>query len=184
MTTYFPTSHIATVTDYPYGRLQCTIYFGTEFVKGKGFRSTQQTINPKTGRLNAIKKSTYSPILVMYQDEVTGYYRHAGLNPNSDEGVNKCLDFIRLHFDLFTPAELSDIAAHLVMVAKAGLQATVTYCGADAAKVIEMGGGAIRALVAAYKEPTRENFEGIRIDSEGLKALHVPDFKPFTIRGY
>ena len=180
---YFPTSFVATVENYPYGRLKCTAFFGTEFKKGKGFRSTKQTINPKNRRLNKPDKSTYSPILLMYQDAETGYFKHHGLNPNSEDGVNKCLDFVQKHYDLFTQEELTDIAAHLSIVAKAGLQALVIYCGAKEADVLEVGGEGLKGLIACIKTPTFENF-GVRLETEKLDALKVPDFKPFTIRTY
>jgi hypothetical protein len=62
---FFPTTHKAEVNSYPYGRLKATAFFGLEFKRGKGFRTTFQTINPKNGKLNAVKNSTYSPIFVM-----------------------------------------------------------------------------------------------------------------------
>jgi hypothetical protein len=58
------------VTDYPYGSLRCRIWFWLEFKEGKGYRFCHVTENPKNGRINAPKRSTYSPIFgVMYKDE-------------------------------------------------------------------------------------------------------------------
>jgi len=58
-----------TVNNYPYGSLKCTITFDIEFKKGKGFRMKSQTINPKTGRTNAPKYTTYSDFMVLHKDE-------------------------------------------------------------------------------------------------------------------
>lgn len=58
------------VSDYPYGSLRCKIWFWLESDPKKGFRFCSRTENPKNGRLNAPKKSTYSRLAgVMYLDE-------------------------------------------------------------------------------------------------------------------
>ncbi len=58
------------VNDYPYGRLRCTIKFWLEMSPKKGFRFVSQTINPKNGRVNAPKPSTYARLgACMYLDE-------------------------------------------------------------------------------------------------------------------
>lgn len=59
------------VTDYPYGfRLRTSIFYWIETVAKKGDRFCSCTRNPKNGRMNAPKKSTFSNIGVMYLDEV------------------------------------------------------------------------------------------------------------------
>lgn len=181
---YFPTSHQAEVDNYPYGRLKCTAYFGTEFSPKHGFRSTFQTINPKNGRLNAIKKSTYYPISLLYLDPETGHYKHRAFNPSGDTEVNKALDFVREHYDLFTPEELVYIAAYLKQVATAGVHATIVYKGADKEKALEVGKPAILGLIECTKNPTLENFQAVRIDVEGLNALHVEGYNPWVIKNH
>jgi hypothetical protein len=58
------------VKDYPYGfRLRTSIFYWIETKKGKGDRFGSYTINPKTGKANAPKYSTYSPFLYMYINE-------------------------------------------------------------------------------------------------------------------
>ena len=57
------------VDDYPYGfKLRTTIRFWIETTKA-GQRSVAQTKNPKNGRWNTPKKSTYAPIKVMGLNE-------------------------------------------------------------------------------------------------------------------
>jgi hypothetical protein len=176
---YFPTSHIATVTDYPYGRLRAKAYFGTEFSPKHGFRSTFQTINPKTGRLNAVKNSTYYPISLLYLDPETGHYKHHVRNPSGDEGVNQALDFICQHHSLFTPDELAYIGKYLASIVRAGMIAAVVYCGAEKEKVGELQTPVFTALLKAAKEPTLENFQSVRIDCTALDSLADPNFKAF-----
>jgi hypothetical protein len=57
------------VDDYPYGRSRTQIRYWIESVKNKGDRFCAQTLNPKTGRWNKPKKSTYSAVLAMYLEE-------------------------------------------------------------------------------------------------------------------
>jgi hypothetical protein len=64
------TAHL--VTDYPYGfRLRCKIRYWLEHDAAKGTRMCSQTTDPRTGNVhwNKPKKSTYSPVGVMYLDE-------------------------------------------------------------------------------------------------------------------
>ena len=57
------------IADYPYGRrLRTTKYVWIEHVAGKGFRTWSRTENPKTGRLNKPKASTYTLIGALYLD--------------------------------------------------------------------------------------------------------------------
>lgn len=58
------------VKDYPYGfSLRTSIFYWIETKPGKGDRLGTYTINPKTGRHNAPKYSTYSTFLYLYLDE-------------------------------------------------------------------------------------------------------------------
>lgn len=58
------------VKDYPYGfRLRTSIFYWIETKKGKGDRFCTRTINPKNGKFNAPKCSTYSPYLYLQTDE-------------------------------------------------------------------------------------------------------------------
>ena len=48
-----------TVTDWPYGKFRTTATFEIESTK-RGERAVRTTINPKNGRVNKPKKTTYS----------------------------------------------------------------------------------------------------------------------------
>ena len=78
------------VDDYPYGfRLRTKIRYWVETKKGKGQRFVSQTLNPKTGRWNAPKPSTYSDIMVVYIDKTNGYVTHATLSFSDGEAELK-----------------------------------------------------------------------------------------------
>lgn len=69
------------IDDYPYGRRTRTVMrVWMETDPKKGQRAVTQTKNPKTGRWNNPKKSTYSELRGMKMDE-NGHIEHFGLPP-------------------------------------------------------------------------------------------------------
>lgn len=80
------------VDDYPYGlRLRCKIRYWIETVPKKGDRFCSQTTNPKVAGdpWNKPRKSTYSPVGVMYLDE-QGHVQWTAVSVYSDmEWVNQ-----------------------------------------------------------------------------------------------
>jgi hypothetical protein len=58
------------IENYPYGRLRTSMFVWIETVAKKGDRVCRQTINPKNGRLNAVKCSTYSNLMFLFIDEI------------------------------------------------------------------------------------------------------------------
>lgn len=74
------------VDDYPYGfRERTQIRYWLEHKAGKGWRFVSQTLNPKTGRWNKPKTSTYSDWGgAMYLDE-KGHVHWTGVGPYTDE---------------------------------------------------------------------------------------------------
>ena len=80
------------VTDYPYSGLRCQIKFWLESHPKKGMRFCAQTQNPKNGRWNNPKKSTYSLLAMgMYLDE-RGHCMHAAIHEYSK--AKEVLDFL------------------------------------------------------------------------------------------
>ena len=68
--TFIPTTEVINVENYPYGfKLRTTLFDSVEFNPKKGYRHITQTINPKNGRLNAPKKSTYKDFLIRFYNE-------------------------------------------------------------------------------------------------------------------
>lgn len=176
----FKTTETQQVNNYPYGSLKCTAYFGLEFQSKKGFRTTFQTINAKTGRLNNPKKSTYSPVIAMYQEEATGHIKYRHFSFNGIQQFNAGCKFMADNFDLFTPEQISDIYAHVIMMVKMEMQALAIYCGADKTKVLELLTPVLKQVLAAFKAGVND-FENISFDEAAINALKVPDFNPFTV---
>lgn len=99
------------VTDYPYGRLKCNIWFWLEHSHTKGYRFCSRTQNPKNGVLNAPKKSTYSKIAgVLYLDE-NNHVDWAGLSEYSS--AEEALAFVQKYpqADLTTLKDFSGLKA-------------------------------------------------------------------------
>lgn len=73
------------VDDYPYGfRERAQIRYWLEHKPKKGWRFVSQTLNPKTGRLNKPKASTYADWgAAMYLDE-KGHVQWTGVGPYTD----------------------------------------------------------------------------------------------------
>lgn len=94
--------------DYPYGRLKCKITFEVEFVKGKGFRFVTQTKNPKTGRLNNPKKSTYSQFMVQYRDD-NGHNKCYSIGLTGYDDVEHLIEFLKLNDVDLTKEQSQDV---------------------------------------------------------------------------
>jgi len=74
------------VNNYPYGfQLRTQIRYWLEHKPKKGWRFVSQTLNPKTGRWNKPKASTYADWGgAMYLDE-NGHVQWTGVGPYTDE---------------------------------------------------------------------------------------------------
>lgn len=82
------------VKDYPYGfRLRTSIFYWIETKEGKGDRLCTYTINPKTGRANAPKCSTYSTFLYLYIND-QGHVTHGSIDAYNRETFEARFYFI------------------------------------------------------------------------------------------
>lgn len=86
------------VDDYPYGfRLRTQIRYWIETKKGHGQRFCSQTLNPKTGKWNKPKASTYHVIAVMTLDESNGYVHYETLQSGGWSKEEQIVDFETRH---------------------------------------------------------------------------------------
>ena len=178
MTKLFNVAEVITVENYAYGfRQKTTAFFGMEFNAKKGYRTTFQTINPKTGRLNAKKCSTYGCLKVTTQDE-NGIVSYEHFDFNGDENLNKTAEFIGANFDLFTPAEIEYFYLNYFMFLKVETKAMVIYCGANLDEVLKVLNPMVKLIVEGIK--TKVNlFNDFKIDIEKLNACKVVGYSPF-----
>lgn len=96
------------VQDYPYGfKLRCQIRYWLENKPSKGWRFVSQTEDPRNGRWNAPKASTYSDLAAaMFLDsEEDNHVKWTSLTVNSS--VDNIFEFIKL----FPEADLKLVKA-------------------------------------------------------------------------
>ena len=99
------------VEDYPYGfRLRTSIRYWLETKPRHGQRFISQTLNPKTGRWNKPKASTYSPIAVMFVNS-DGHVKWNGLSGYADD--NEINEYERIHADALTGNYERETIRHL-----------------------------------------------------------------------
>jgi hypothetical protein len=171
------------VENYPYGfRMKTTARFGIDSNK-KGMRTTFQTINPKTGRPNAVKNSTYYTVILPAQNE-SGSVEYCGyLDFNGAEQFNKGLQFMADFYELFTPEEIQRIATDALYMTKIEAKALVLYCGANFEDIKPILSKPIETLVEISR--TGKNlFTEAFINVEALEATKKPDFQPFKVTSY
>ena len=164
------------VNNYPYGRLKCTAFFSIEFSKTKGFRHIFQTINPKTGRFNAEKKSTYSDLCYMVNDN--GFITQRGMSMNGKKELNKAAIFLSENFDLFTPEQIEYFYIKCLAYLKMDMISTIQYGGATLENLKPLYKAATEAAVKGCKEKTNQ-FHLIVLDKEAIKATCIEGYNPF-----
>ena len=166
--------------NYPYGyTLRTTKYDWLEFKKGKGFRHVSQTINPKTGRLNAPKAGTYSMLMLLWQDE-NNHVKSFAADFNGDEQINRTCQFIANHFELFTPEQINFFYSELVTFLIVSIKAQVMYCGSNFEDLKPLFNPSIEIAKQGLKEGGNL-FSNIVLDIETINAKKVPDFNPFVV---
>jgi len=96
-------SKVTTTDNYPYGSLRTEARFSIEFKPKFGFRHVFQTINPKTGRLNNPKTSSYGDVCYKYINPDNGHIEAGWLSCNGPEYINRTAAFMAKHFDALQP---------------------------------------------------------------------------------
>ena len=168
--------------NYPYGyTLRTTLFDTIEFAPKKGYRHVTQTINPKNGKLNAPKKSTYYPFIIRYYNE-DGHIKTKHLNFNySVEERNNACDFIAENFDLFTPEEINYFYKEINSAFLIEIKSLVVYCGANFDEMKPYFDPFIKLATSALKDGLN-HFSDLKMDVEQINKFKVPDYNPFTIK--
>ena len=179
MLKYLKTTEKKEVNNYPYGRLKCTAFFSLEFNKDKGFRSVFQTIDPKTGRLNNPKKSTYGHLIVLTDND--GFVSHVHHSFNGVKEMNKATKFIGENFELFTTEQIEYFYIMVLAHIKVSMKAAVIYTNAKLDDLKPIFDAQIKTAVKGCN--TKENlFNQLQIDEQAYEATKDPTFQPFQIK--
>lgn len=183
MTNYIKTNEKIEVANYPYGfKLRTTLTDFMEFDKKKGYRHCTQTIDPKNGRINKPKKSTYYPLLVRFYNEI-GHIKSIGFDFNGDNGINKGCKFIAENFDLFTPEEIKYLYAHIQFMAKVDFQVTCQYGGSKPDELKPFYTDFWHNCKVGFDNGTNV-FNLLVLDTPGIEATKPKDYSPFKVTSY
>lgn len=172
-------SHLST-DNYPYGRERATAFFSVEVVKNKGMREVFQTINPKTGRENKPKKSTYYHVILPMEKE-NGHFDFCGhLDFNGSEQINEGLQFMADFHELFTPDDVKDIALTAIAMVKVNVKAMVIYAGSTVESLKPLVNESINTLCRIANDGGNL-WQNAKIDVKAIEATKKPDFNPFSV---
>lgn len=176
---YLKTTEKVTIPNYPYGYVQkTTAYFSLEHNPKKGFRTVFQTINPKTGKLNKEKKSTYSPVMILKNTD--GNITSKSLDFYGDDGIQKGLDFLAEHYELFTQEQIKSIALTLMSIIKSDMMAKIIYTNSPKEKLFPLYKPAFEILKNIAN--TGNNlFGNIQLDYKTIKSYQEEGFNPFKV---
>lgn len=173
------TDEVVTIEDYPYGfKLRCTLIDSMEFNPKKGYRHVTQTTDPRTGRKNAPKKSTYSTISFRFYNE-NGHIKQVFFDLNGDESINKATAFLFEHFDILSPDEVRYMYSMLSMMSLISCKASVIYCGSKADD-IKLLYGDFWATCKKGIQDGLNHFDSLVLDCGAIDATQDPNFNPFT----
>lgn len=167
------------VADYPYGfRNKTTAFFSIEFVKGKGFRSVFQTKNPSTGKLNAPKKSTYSPVMYLNADE-KGHVSVRSLDFYGWEGIVTDSYAMWELFELFTEEQVKDIYAFIYMQMKVNTKAQCVYCGSKLDDLKPYIESVMDVVLEGFRNGGNHFWAISKLDVQGIQSQKVEGYNPF-----
>lgn len=177
-----PTSEKVTVENYPYSGMRTTLFDTMEFNAKRGFRHVTQTINPKNGRVNKVKPSTYAALMVRYYAE-NGHIHTLSFDFNGAKEMNRAAKFVNEHFDMFTADEIKYIYSQMLSSAKLEVYSMVQWAGADIENVKPLVQMCIDNCEHGLKHGTN-NFEYLILDIEAIDACKDVNYSPFVIKTY
>jgi len=161
-----------TVNNYPYGRLQCEMTFSIEFVKGKGFRNVMQSVNPKNGRINAPKKSTYTDFMYMFQESESGHIKFSGLHITGYDSISKLIEILTNNTIEFTPEQSNHIWVCAIACIRNNASFTSLKEGATINDLLDAT--KVKQMIHLYKEGVDINqIKEIGFDLQTIKGLKV-----------
>ena len=156
------------VASYPYGRLRCKAFFSVEFKKGKGFRSVFQTINPKTNRLNAPKKETYTSFAYQTKNE-DGKINTRGIRINGNEGVNKFTSFL---YKNQAALNLNDeMIKDTISTCISSIRISLAWASGDKKQLMKVLDKPLTTLESVFKTADVSLLKDFHIDIDAIKEI-------------
>ena len=171
--------------NYPYGfnlRTQKTDW--VEFHPKHGFRHVSQTINPKTGRANNPKKSTYYTIGILGTDE-SQYVKFWACGFNGENEMKISYKHLSENFDKYTGEQMEYLYITAFMYLKVHTKSMVLYTGAQFEDIKPLIDEAVKKIIAAINSKGALNLWGeiiSSIDFEALNNTRKPNYSPFQVK--
>jgi len=166
--TILPIREKQSTDSYPYGRLRTTAFFSIEFVPGKGFRHVFQTVNPKNGRLNAPKKSTYSHFMYLVRNNENGHYETRGFGIGGFEDVNKIARWLNVNLEAVDMTE--EMVKNICCTIFTSMRISSRWVDAPAEKVIEIVKSSAEAALRGFKTGVCR-WQDIYVDVDAIEKL-------------
>ena len=177
---FIPTNKTIEVENYPYGfTLRTTLFDTIEFDPKKGYRHITQTINPKNGRLNAPKKSTYSDLVLRYFDE-NNHIKAIHYSFNGGNELNKVCKVLAANFDLFTKEEISYFYNLIFVMAFVDMKAKAMYCGSKLEDLKPLYQNYIDTVKIGINTGVNV-FESLQLDLDAIDKTKVENYQPFKV---
>jgi hypothetical protein len=174
-----------TCENYPYGfKMKTTKTDWLEFSPKKGFRHCSQTIDPKTGRLNNPKKSTYYTVGILGIDE-NQHTKFWACGFNGEKEMKISYKHLYFEFDKYTGPQMEYLYIEAMLYLKVHCKAMIMYTGADWDNVRPLIDVAVKTLVQAINCKGTLNLWGDILDSidfEALEATKKPHYSPFQVK--
>lgn len=175
-----PTSEKVAVENYPYGGLRTTLFDTIEYKKGKGYRHCTQTINPKNGKLNKPKASTYAPLMVRVYNE-NNHIKTISFDFNGDDELNRVAKFVNEHFDMFTADEIKYIYGEMLSGAKLGVYGCIRWAGAKLEDVAPLFKNCVDYSKLGLEDGLNY-FEYLTVDVEAINNCKDPNYNPWVVK--
>jgi len=180
-----PTDEKIISENYPYGfKLRTTKTDYLEFSAKHGFRHCYVTINPKTGKVNTPKKSTYYTIMVLGTDQ-NNHCKSVVYSLNGLADIQTAINFLKVtdNFDLFSNEQMHYIYLCLLSAVKVDMYARKIYAGVDVELMKPFYLDNVAILGRGLKHNGMMNvFADVNFDVQALDQLKDPTFNPFIIR--
>lgn len=168
--------------NYPYGRNRTTAFFSVE-MNAKGCRTVFQTIDPKNGRLNNPKKSTYYNVILPVEMEDNFFDFCGYLDFNGTESINKGLYFMEDYKDCFNAEQIKQITTTILTMTKVNAKAQIIYCGSKWEDLKPYFEKQIQNLVSIINGDS-DNFLDSLFDVDKIESLKDPNYQPFKVTSY
>ena len=162
---------IITINNYPYGfRLKTTKTYQIEFCKGKGFRSIETTIDPKTGKMNKPKKSIYNDLMFLINKDGFITYGFKSCN-HSYEGVKPLCQFIYNNQKFLNLN--NDMLDHIFLLLLAHIKISFQWTKGNKNELLEVLKPSIKNLHLFIKTKDLEILKDIYIDLDKIKEIEL-----------